>query len=94
LFIVDFYSFHSIVAGYINMESCQVYYVQGGVARNVAECMSKLGAKPYMISALGFDMAGKILIFISKHLKFYLLAFVMIKTRDFRGATSWHFQLA
>jgi bifunctional ADP-heptose synthase (sugar kinase/adenylyltransferase) len=53
--------------------------VQGGVARNVAECMSKLGAKPYMISALGFDMAGKILIFISKHLKFYLLAFVMIK---------------
>ncbi|KAK9217538.1 hypothetical protein WN943_006165 [Citrus x changshan-huyou] len=29
-----------------------------GVARNVAECMSKLGAKPYMISALGLDMAG------------------------------------
>ncbi|KAK9185059.1 hypothetical protein WN943_025412 [Citrus x changshan-huyou] len=27
-------------------------------ARNVAECMSKLGAKPYMISALGLDMAG------------------------------------
>jgi len=45
--------------------------VQGGVARNVAECMSKLGAKPYMISALGFDMAGKILI-ISKYLQFYI----------------------
>lgn len=41
--------------------------MQGGVARNVAECMSKLGAKPYMISALGFDMAGNIL-FISKNL--------------------------
>ncbi|KAK9187274.1 hypothetical protein WN944_018666 [Citrus x changshan-huyou] len=34
------------------------YTRQGGVARNVAECMSKLGAKPYMISALGLDMAG------------------------------------
>lgn len=40
----------------------KVYYVQGGVARNVAECMSKLGAKPYMISALGFDMAGNLLL--------------------------------
>ncbi|XP_027346982.1 uncharacterized protein LOC113858499 [Abrus precatorius] len=40
----------------------KVYYVQGGVARNVAECMSKLGVKPYMISALGFDMAGNLLL--------------------------------
>ncbi|XP_029128755.1 uncharacterized protein LOC109806642 isoform X3 [Cajanus cajan] len=40
----------------------KVYYVQGGVARNIAECMSKLGAKPYMISALGFDMAGDLLL--------------------------------
>ncbi|CAL0313599.1 unnamed protein product [Lupinus luteus] len=40
----------------------KVYYVNGGVARNVAECMSKLGAKPYMISALGFDMAGNLLL--------------------------------
>jgi sugar/nucleoside kinase (ribokinase family) len=36
----------------------QVHYVLGGVARNIAECMSKLGTKPYMISALGNDMAG------------------------------------
>ncbi|RXH88232.1 hypothetical protein DVH24_042303 [Malus domestica] len=36
----------------------KVSYVLGGVARNVAECMSKLGAKPFMISALGLDMAG------------------------------------
>ncbi|KAM7251833.1 hypothetical protein ACFE04_023716 [Oxalis oulophora] len=35
-----------------------VNYVLGGVARNIAECMSKLGVKPYMISALGLDMAG------------------------------------
>ncbi|KAK7362516.1 hypothetical protein VNO77_04632 [Canavalia gladiata] len=40
----------------------KVHYVRGGVARNVAECMSKLGAKPYMISALGFDMAGNLLL--------------------------------
>ncbi|CAL5443547.1 unnamed protein product [Camellia sinensis] len=35
-----------------------VHYILGGVARNVAECMSKLRTKPYMISAVGFDMAG------------------------------------
>ncbi|GAY66543.1 hypothetical protein CUMW_249520 [Citrus unshiu] len=41
-----------------HIEKLVVNYVLGGVARNVAECMSKLGAKPYMISALGLDMAG------------------------------------
>ncbi|KAF9591285.1 hypothetical protein IFM89_003236 [Coptis chinensis] len=35
------------------------YYVAGGVARNVAEC-SKLGAKPFMISIVGHNMAGGI----------------------------------
>ncbi|KAH1040160.1 hypothetical protein J1N35_041903 [Gossypium stocksii] len=40
----------------------QIYYVQGGVARNIAECMTKLGAQPFMISALGFDMPGKLLL--------------------------------
>ncbi|KAL3538948.1 hypothetical protein ACH5RR_002314 [Cinchona calisaya] len=39
-----------------------VLYALGGVARNVAECMSKLGAKPYMISAVGLDMAGNLLL--------------------------------
>ena len=39
--------------------SVQVHYVLGGVARNVAECVSKLGAKPFMISAVGLDMAGE-----------------------------------
>lgn len=42
----------------------QVHYVPGGVARNIAECMSKLGTKPYMISALGLDMAGVLYLFI------------------------------
>lgn len=37
----------------------QIVYTLGGVARNIAECMSKLGAKPYLISAVGFDMAGQ-----------------------------------
>lgn len=43
---------------YIRESSVQVNYVLGGVARNVAECMSKLGTNPFMISALGLDMAG------------------------------------
>ncbi|GFY95081.1 pfkB-like carbohydrate kinase family protein [Actinidia rufa] len=42
--------------------SLTVHYILGGVARNVAECMSKLGARPYMISALGLDMAGNLLL--------------------------------
>ncbi|XP_071935469.1 pseudouridine kinase-like isoform X1 [Coffea arabica] len=40
----------------------KVLYALGGVARNVAECMSKLGTKPYMISAVGLDMAGNLLL--------------------------------
>ncbi|XP_038680961.1 pseudouridine kinase isoform X2 [Tripterygium wilfordii] len=39
-----------------------VKYILGGVARNVAECMSKLGTKPFMISAVGLDMAGNLLL--------------------------------
>ncbi|CAK9142596.1 unnamed protein product [Ilex paraguariensis] len=40
----------------------KVLYTLGGVARNVGECMSKLGVKPYMISAVGLDMAGSLLL--------------------------------
>ncbi|XP_052193274.1 pseudouridine kinase isoform X4 [Diospyros lotus] len=40
----------------------KVYHIPGGVARNVAECMSKLGIRPYMISAMGLDMAGNLLL--------------------------------
>ncbi|XP_020574516.1 uncharacterized protein LOC110020675 isoform X2 [Phalaenopsis equestris] len=35
-----------------------IEYVSGGVARNVVECMTKLGSRPFMISVLGSDMAG------------------------------------
>lgn len=44
----------------LHKSSQQVQYVSGGVARNIAECMSKLGTRPFMISAVGFDMAGDI----------------------------------
>uniref|UniRef100_A0A2C9U6T7 Carbohydrate kinase PfkB domain-containing protein n=1 Tax=Manihot esculenta TaxID=3983 RepID=A0A2C9U6T7_MANES len=40
----------------------KVQYALGGVARNIAECMSKLGTKSYMISAVGNDMAGNMLL--------------------------------
>ncbi|CAN6328551.1 unnamed protein product [Urochloa humidicola] len=39
-----------------------VKYVRGGVARNIAECMSKLGTRPFMISVVGNDMAGDLLL--------------------------------
>ncbi|MCL7023185.1 hypothetical protein MKW94_003446 [Papaver nudicaule] len=39
-----------------------VHYISGGVARNIAECMTKLGNKPFMISMIGDDMAGNLLI--------------------------------
>ncbi|XP_073155596.1 pseudouridine kinase isoform X2 [Henckelia pumila] len=40
----------------------KVRYALGGVARNVAECMLKLGAKPYLISATGLDLAGNLML--------------------------------
>lgn len=33
-------------------------YVRGGVGRNVAECLARLGQKPFLISVVGDDMAG------------------------------------
>ena len=33
----------------------------GGVARNVAECMTRLGAPPFFISAVGSDENGKLI---------------------------------
>ncbi|XP_027191001.1 pseudouridine kinase isoform X2 [Cicer arietinum] len=60
--VLDIHATPSIHANPGTTAPGKVYYVQGGVARNVAECMSKLGAKPYMISALGFDMPGNLLL--------------------------------
>lgn len=39
-----------------------VKYISGGVARNIAECMSKLGTQSFMISVVGNDMAGDFLL--------------------------------
>ncbi|KAF6983539.1 hypothetical protein CFC21_001711 [Triticum aestivum] len=39
-----------------------VKYIGGGVARNIAECMAKLGTQPLMISVIGDDMAGDFLL--------------------------------
>ncbi|KAJ9152671.1 hypothetical protein P3X46_026214 [Hevea brasiliensis] len=36
----------------------KVQYALGGVARNIAECVLQLATKPYLISAVGIDMAG------------------------------------
>ena len=38
-------------------------FVRGGVARNVAENMALLGARPFLISVIGDDVAGKSLNF-------------------------------
>ncbi|KAL9451528.1 hypothetical protein AB3S75_013152 [Citrus x aurantiifolia] len=56
--VLDIHATPSIPANSRTTTPGKVNYVLGCVARNVAECMSKLGAKPYMISALGLDMAG------------------------------------
>ncbi|GAY67604.1 hypothetical protein CUMW_257860 [Citrus unshiu] len=56
--VLDIHATPSFPANLRTTTPGKVNYVLGGVARNVAECMSKLGAKPYMISALGLDMAG------------------------------------
>lgn len=50
-----------LILTFLLISFIQVVYTPGGVARNVVDCVSKLGMKPYMISAVGHDMAGKIL---------------------------------
>ncbi|KAG9440944.1 hypothetical protein H6P81_021109 [Aristolochia fimbriata] len=40
----------------------KITWLSGGVARNIAECMSKLGTKPFMISVLGLDVPGQFLL--------------------------------
>ncbi|XP_034227410.1 uncharacterized protein LOC117636832 isoform X2 [Prunus dulcis] len=59
---LDCISRHLVLQPQANHGLQQVSYVLGGVARNVAECISKLGAKPFMISALGLDMPGNLLL--------------------------------
>ncbi|CAF2097907.1 uncharacterized protein LOC103868653 isoform X1 [Brassica rapa] len=40
----------------------QVLFAPGGVARNVAECIFKLGIRPFMIGALGIDGPASVLL--------------------------------
>ncbi|XP_048444607.1 pseudouridine kinase-like isoform X2 [Pyrus x bretschneideri] len=60
--VLDIHATPSIPSNPRTTTPGKVSYVLGGVARNDAECMSKLGAKPFMISALGLDMAGNLLL--------------------------------
>ncbi|KAK2978336.1 hypothetical protein RJ640_016438 [Escallonia rubra] len=60
--VLDIHATPSIPANPRTTTPGRVHYSLGGVARNVAECVSKLGIKPYMISAVGFDMAGNLLL--------------------------------
>ncbi|KAH0977746.1 hypothetical protein GBA52_027465 [Prunus armeniaca] len=60
--VLDIHATPSIPANPRTTTPGKVSYVLGGVARNVAECISKLGAKPFMISALGLDMPGNLLL--------------------------------
>ncbi|KAI9122715.1 hypothetical protein K1719_006555 [Acacia pycnantha] len=60
--VLDIHATPSMPANPRTTTPGKVRYVLGGVARNIAECMSKLGAKPDMISAVGLDMAGNLLL--------------------------------
>ncbi|XP_010244303.1 PREDICTED: uncharacterized protein LOC104588171 [Nelumbo nucifera] len=60
--VLDIHATPSIPANPRTTTPGKVHYVTGGVARNIAECMSKLGTKPFMISAIGLDMAGSLLL--------------------------------
>ncbi|XP_058069077.1 LOW QUALITY PROTEIN: pseudouridine kinase [Magnolia sinica] len=60
--VLDIHARPSIKANPRTTTPGKVQYVRGGVARNVAECMSKLGTRPYMISVVGLDMAGDLLL--------------------------------
>ncbi|KAG8368265.1 hypothetical protein BUALT_Bualt15G0027300 [Buddleja alternifolia] len=60
--VLDINATPSVIANPGTTTPGKVLYTLGGVARNVGECMSKLGAKPFMISALGFDLAGSLLL--------------------------------
>ncbi|KAK1385799.1 hypothetical protein POM88_023534 [Heracleum sosnowskyi] len=46
----------------VPITSNKVVYTLGGVARNVAHCVSMLGTRPYMISVVGHDMPGNLML--------------------------------
>nr|XP_043618929.1 pseudouridine kinase [Erigeron canadensis] len=60
--VLDIHATPSILPNPRTTSPGKVRYTAGGVARNIAECVSKLGTKPCMISALGLDMSGSFLL--------------------------------
>ncbi|CAI9294677.1 unnamed protein product [Lactuca saligna] len=60
--VLDIHAIPSIPPNPRTTAPGKVRYAAGGVARNIAECVSKLGTKPFMISALGSDIAGNMLL--------------------------------
>ncbi|CAK9315859.1 unnamed protein product [Citrullus colocynthis] len=59
--VLDIHAIPSISAVPRSTTPGKINYILGGVARNVAECMSKLGTSPFLISVVGHDMAGNLL---------------------------------
>lgn len=49
-----------LISGTSNPGTMSKYY--GGVGRNIAECLGRLGSRPYLISAVGDDLDGKSLV--------------------------------
>ncbi|XP_022136240.1 uncharacterized protein LOC111007986 [Momordica charantia] len=60
--VLDIHAIPSIAAVPRSTTPGKINYVLGGVARNVAECMSKFGTKLFLISVVGHDMAGNLLL--------------------------------
>ncbi|KAI4366959.1 hypothetical protein MLD38_022757 [Melastoma candidum] len=60
--VLDIHAIPSARPGPRTTTPGEVIYIRGGVARNIADCMSKLGAEPFMMSAVGLDMAGSMLL--------------------------------
>ncbi|KAL8143543.1 hypothetical protein V2J09_016575 [Rumex salicifolius] len=56
--VLDVLSTPSVSANPRSTTPGKVDFMLGGVARNIGECIAKLGTKCYMISAVGCDMAG------------------------------------
>uniref|UniRef100_A0A7C9AUK5 Pseudouridine kinase n=1 Tax=Opuntia streptacantha TaxID=393608 RepID=A0A7C9AUK5_OPUST len=56
--VLDIHATASVPSSSKSTTPGKIEYMHGGVARNVAECLFKLGTKLYMISAVGHDMAG------------------------------------
>lgn len=60
--VFDIHATASIPATAKSTTPGKIEFMLGGVARNIAECLLKLRTKSFMISALGCDLAGDLLL--------------------------------